>query len=57
VNFIRSRDFQPSLARFCAGVFSIALFTAVMPAQTVNKQGPTAADKEIVKEARQSYYS
>ncbi len=57
VNFIRSKCFQPGLARFCAGVFSIALFTGVMPAQTVKKQGPTAADKEIVKEARQSYYS
>jgi hypothetical protein len=57
VNFIRSKCFHRGLARFCAGVFSIALFTGVMPAQTVNKQGPTAADKEIIKEARQSYYS
>jgi hypothetical protein len=57
VNFIRSRGFKPGLARFCAAVFSIALLTAVMPAQTADKKAPTAADKEIVKEARHSYYS
>lgn len=50
MNLIRSRGFKPVLARFCVGLFSIALFSAVMSAQTANK-------KEIVKQARQSYYS
>ncbi len=50
VNFIRSRGIKPILARFCFGLLSIALFAPVMPAQTADK-------KEIVKRARQSYYS
>jgi len=50
VNFICSRGLKLGLARFCIGLFSIAMFTAVMQAQT-------AANKEIVKQARQSYYS
>src|SRR5689334_21564477 len=50
VNFIRSRSFNPVVARFCVGVLSLVLFSAVMSAQTADK-------KEIVKQARQSYYS
>lgn len=33
------------------------MLTAVMPAQTADKQAQTADNKEIVKQARQSYYS
>jgi hypothetical protein len=50
VNFICSRGCKLVLARFCLGLFSIALFAAVAPAQTAN-------EREIVKRARQSYYS
>ena len=50
MNFIRSRSFNPVVARFCVGVLSLVLFSAVMSAQTADK-------KEIVKQARQSYYS
>ena len=50
VNFICARDFKPVLVRFWVGLFSVALFAAVMSAQTADK-------KEIVKQARQSYYS
>lgn len=54
---IRTMGFRHGLARLVAIVFSIALLAAVMQAQTIGKQAPTAADKEIVKQARQSYYS
>ena len=50
MDFIRSRGFRLVLARFCFGLLSVVLFSAVMPAQTADK-------KEIVKQARQSYYS
>ena len=50
MNFIRSRSFNPVLARFCVGLFSLAVLSAVMSAQTANK-------RELVKQARQSYYS
>ena len=50
VNFIRSRSFKPVPVRFWVGLFSVALFSAVMSAQTAGR-------KEIVKQARQSYYS
>ena len=53
MNFIPSRGFGPILARFCVGLCSIAVFAPVMPAQTTDK----ADKKEIVKQARQSYYS
>jgi hypothetical protein len=54
---IRTIGFRQGLARLGAVVFGIALLAAAMQAQTIDKQAPTAADKEIVKEARQSYYS
>ena len=50
MNFNRARGFRPGSARLCIGLFVIAMFTGVMQAQT-------AANKEIVKQARQSYYS
>jgi hypothetical protein len=50
VDCIRSGSFRRGLARFGAGVLSVALFTAAMQAQTADQ-------KEIVKQARQSYYS
>jgi len=49
VNLICSRV-KLFLARFWVGLFSVALFSAVMSAQTADK-------KEIVRQARQSYYS
>jgi hypothetical protein len=54
---IRTMGFRQGLARLGAVVFGIALVAAAMQAQTADKQAPTAADKEIVKEARLSYYS
>jgi hypothetical protein len=47
---MRLRSSRRGLARFGAGVFCIALLTAAMQAQTADQ-------KEIVKQARQSYYS
>jgi hypothetical protein len=54
---IRTMGFRQSLARLGAVVFGIALVAAAMQAQTADKKAPPAADKEIVKEARHSYYS
>ncbi len=53
VNFAHGSYFRRALARLCVGLFSIALFAAAAWAQTQDKLDK----KQIVKQARQSYYS
>ncbi len=50
MNFNRTRGFKLVLAQLCAGLFCLAVFSVTLSAQPVDR-------KEIVKRARQAYYS